>query len=67
VSLKKIEGRTVTLENVYSYIDEEIGGIDRIVLSLEKRSNREVYDKLKGTLLGKELYFIGDTVEPGLI
>jgi hypothetical protein len=31
------------------------------------RSNRELYDELKGTLEGKELYFIGDAVAPRLI
>jgi 2,4-dienoyl-CoA reductase-like NADH-dependent reductase (Old Yellow Enzyme family)/thioredoxin reductase len=67
-SLKRVEGKKVTVENVYSHIEEELEGIDTVVLSLGNRSNRELYDRLKGELGdSKELYFIGDAVAPRLI
>jgi mycofactocin system FadH/OYE family oxidoreductase 2 len=66
-SIKRVEGRGVVVENVYSHIEEEVEGIDTVVMSVGNRSNRELYDELKGTLEGKELYFIGDAVAPRLI
>jgi 2,4-dienoyl-CoA reductase-like NADH-dependent reductase (Old Yellow Enzyme family)/thioredoxin reductase len=65
-SLKKIEGKRIILENVYSHVEEEVEA-NTVVLSLGNRSNRSLYDELKGTLGDKELYFIGDAVAPRLI
>ena len=65
-NLKKIEGKKITLENGYSHI-EEVVEADTVVLSLGNRSDRKLYDDLKGTLKDKELYFIGDAVAPRLI
>jgi hypothetical protein len=64
--LKKIEGKRIILENVYSHVEEEVEA-NTVVLSLGNRSNRSLYDELKGTLGDKELYFIGDAVAPRLI
>jgi len=65
-SIKSIEGKRVTLENVYSHLDKEVE-TDTVVMSVGNRSNRELYDELKGKLGGTELYFIGDAVAPRLI
>ena len=46
--------------------DEEVEA-DTVVMSVGNRSERELYDELKGKLEGKQLYFIGDAVAPRLI
>jgi predicted dinucleotide-utilizing enzyme len=52
--------------------EQAIEGVDTVVMSVGARSNRELYDELKGEMRagglgGKELYFIGDAVAPRLI
>lgn len=63
--LKAIRGGAVTLVNVYTQREEEIGGVDTVVMSVGNVSRRELYDGLKGRV--KELYCVGDAVAPRLI
>jgi NADPH-dependent 2,4-dienoyl-CoA reductase/sulfur reductase-like enzyme len=62
-SLKRIEKGRVVLENVYSHREKSIEGVDTVVLSVGNRSERKMYDALKGKTAG-ELYFVGDSVAP---
>jgi NADPH-dependent 2,4-dienoyl-CoA reductase/sulfur reductase-like enzyme len=64
--LVEIEKGAVVLENVHSRKRWRIENVDSVVLSLGCRSERELYDRLKGKTT-KELYFIGDAVAPRLI
>jgi pyruvate/2-oxoglutarate dehydrogenase complex dihydrolipoamide dehydrogenase (E3) component len=64
--LVEIGNGAVTLENVHSRKRWRIENVDSVVLSLGSRSERELYDRLKGKT-AKELYFIGDAVAPRLI
>ena len=63
--VKKIQDRTVTIANVYTQKTKEIKDIDTIVMSVGNKSNRELYNALKGKV--KELYCIGDCVAPRMI
>jgi hypothetical protein len=68
MGLKRIEGKTVILASTLTQREQAIEGVDTVVLSVGNRSNRELYDELKGNLKPpKELYFVGDAVAPRLI
>lgn len=60
--VKEIRDRKVIVYNVYTKHEEEIDGIDTIVIAAGNRSNNQIYIGLKGKV--KELYSIGDCVSP---
>jgi NADPH-dependent 2,4-dienoyl-CoA reductase/sulfur reductase-like enzyme len=64
--VKRIEGSKVTVENVYTHREEEIEGVDTVVMSVGNNSNRKLYDALKG-INKSEIYSVGDAVAPRLI
>ena len=71
-ALKRIEGSRVVIASTLTQREQAIEGVDTVVMSVGARSNRELYDELKGEMRagglgGKELYFIGDAVAPRLI
>jgi thioredoxin reductase len=59
--LVRVQGTSVTLENVHSGKREELHGVDTVVMSVGSRSNRALYDELKG--MGG-LFMLGDAVAP---
>ncbi len=63
--IKKIQVNAVTIANVYTQETKEIKNVDTVVMSVGNRSDRELYNSLKGKV--KELYCIGDCVAPRLI
>ena len=65
-ALKKIEGSRLFVESVLTHREQTIEEVETVVLSVGSRSNRALYDELKGRT-AKELYFIGDAVAPRLI
>ncbi|HEB30063.1 MAG TPA: hypothetical protein ENI15_04215 [Spirochaetes bacterium] len=64
--VKRIKGETVTVMNVYTQEEEDIKGVDMVVMSVGNKSERGIYDELKGKI-EKEIYFVGDAVAPRLI
>ncbi len=62
-TLNAIDGKRVTLENVFTKKTTMVEGVDTVVLSMGNRSDRELYDRLKGAVEA-ELYFVGDAVAP---
>jgi pyruvate/2-oxoglutarate dehydrogenase complex dihydrolipoamide dehydrogenase (E3) component len=61
----RVQGRTVTVHNLFSRRDIILEDIDTVVMSVGNVSNRNLYDVLKGQ--GKEVYDVGDAVAPRLI
>jgi len=61
-AVKEIKDRKVVIHNVFTKNEEEIDGIDTVVIAAGNRSNNQMYRALKGKV--KELYAIGDCVSP---
>ena len=61
----RVEGRNVTVYNLFSMREIILEDIDTVVLSVGNVSNRNLYDILKGE--GKEVHAVGDAVAPRLI
>jgi thioredoxin reductase len=61
-AVKEIKDRKVVIYNVFTKNEEEIDGIDTVVIAAGNRSNNQMYRALKGKV--KELYAIGDCVSP---
>ena len=61
-AVKEIKDRKVVIHNVFTKNEEEIDGIDTVVIAAGNRSNNQIYRALKGKV--KELYAIGDCVSP---
>jgi 2,4-dienoyl-CoA reductase-like NADH-dependent reductase (Old Yellow Enzyme family)/thioredoxin reductase len=53
---------TVTLQNVYSLIEEERENVDTVILAMGNRSVDSLYHALKGRV--SELHLIGDAMAP---
>jgi uncharacterized FAD-dependent dehydrogenase len=60
--VKEIKDRKVVIHNVFTKNEEEIDGIDTVVIAAGNRSNNQMYRALKGKV--RELYAIGDCVSP---
>jgi NADPH-dependent 2,4-dienoyl-CoA reductase/sulfur reductase-like enzyme len=60
--IKGIERGTLRSYNVYSQEEQEMPGVDNLVLSLGGRANDELYHELKGFAV--ELHRIGDCLAP---
>ncbi len=65
-TVKRVEGSAVVVASTLTHREQRIEGVDSVVLSVGNRSDRDLYDELKGHLSG-ELYFVGDAVAPRLI
>jgi hypothetical protein len=63
--VRRIEGDAVMIENVFSGRLDTIEPNDTVVLSRGNRSDRVLYDELKGR--AAELYAVGDAAAPRLI
>lgn len=64
-ALKELKGDVVTMVNVFTQEEDEIEGVDTVVMSVGNVSRRGLYEGLKGKV--KELYCVGDAVAPRLI
>jgi mycofactocin system FadH/OYE family oxidoreductase 2 len=60
--VKEVRDRKIIAYNVYTKHEEEIDGIDTVVIATGNRSSNQMYQALKGKV--KELYAIGDCVSP---
>ncbi len=60
--VKEIKDRKLIAYNVYTKNEEEIDGVDTVVIAAGNRSNDHLYRALKGKV--KELYAVGDCVSP---
>jgi len=64
-AVKEIRGDTVITRNVFSGAEGRIEGVDTVVAAMGGKANDSLYRSLKGKV--KELYAIGDCVQPRLI
>ena len=60
--VRSIQGKRVTVFNVYSGEERTVDDVDTVVLAMGKTANDSLYHSLKGKV--KELYRIGDCVAP---
>ena len=63
--VQRIQDSLVKIVNVCTQKAKEIEDVDTVVMSVGNRSNRKLYNSLKGKV--KEIYCIGDCVAPRLI
>ena len=63
--IKEIEGKQVSVYNIYSRQERIIDGVDTVVLAYYHKANDALYFALKGKV--KELHRIGDCVAPRMI
>lgn len=60
--LKRISGKTLMVQNVYSEEERTIDSVDSVVLATGYRANDSLYRALKGQV--GELYVVGDSFSP---
>lgn len=64
-AVRRIDGRSVTLYNVFSGAESQRHGVDTIVTVIGNRADNKLYKSLRGQV--KELYAAGDCAAPRLV
>ncbi len=63
--LKEIKGNTVTVFNVFTKEERQIGGVDTVVIASRGRADDTLYRSLKGKV--NELYAVGQCESPRVL
>jgi len=61
----EIAHRTLIVENIYSAVRREIGGVDSIVVNMGRRAEDGLLKSLKATGSTREVFAVGDAYAPG--